>query len=116
MSVAKEIGVTFIDNDLVFKLKDGSSCDAFLKDDGVNLSSSGTQQLAKNLELRIKAGCERNICKQAGKHNKVTNRQATNGQADRDTTVQNVANDEGWQLHAPKLGRRGSPRNSPDKP
>ena len=43
MNVAKEIGVTFNDNDLVFKLKDGSLCHSFLKDDGVNLSRSGTQ-------------------------------------------------------------------------
>ena len=46
---------TFVDNDLTFKLRDGSANDGYLLGDG-HLSKSGTNKLVKNLNLKVKQG------------------------------------------------------------
>ncbi|CAH1796206.1 unnamed protein product [Owenia fusiformis] len=47
--------VTFIDNDKIFKLQDGSINDGFLAADHLHLSDSGTNRLLKNLNISTKA-------------------------------------------------------------
>ena len=89
LSHAEEEGITFINNDTTFKLSDGSPNDGYLMNDGVLLTESGTNRLAKNLKLKcitstngmyIKQyelsqlklnNIERNICRDT--HNHTTN-------------------------------------------
>ena len=62
-NVAQTAGVTFTDSHKNFKLDGGTVCDFFLRDDGIQLTDLGTQQLVKSLKLSVKTGCEKNVCK-----------------------------------------------------
>ncbi|CAH1775988.1 unnamed protein product [Owenia fusiformis] len=50
----EDASVTFINNDLSFKLQDNSINDGFLHGDGLHLSKPGTNRLAINMKLKTK--------------------------------------------------------------
>ena len=54
-------GTTFINHDTGLKLGDGSTCEAFLQDDGANLNNIGLLKVAKKMCIPIKPGFESNI-------------------------------------------------------
>ena len=62
-NAARTAGVIFTDSHQSFKLEGGVVCDFFLKDDGIQLTDLGTQQLVKSLKLSVKAGYEKNVCR-----------------------------------------------------
>ena len=61
-SLARDNEMTFIDNDSTFKLGNGNPNDGYLQEDGLHLSKCGTNRLAKNLQLRVKAKSKNNVC------------------------------------------------------
>ena len=52
-TVARDEGVTFINNDTTFKLSDGTPNDGYLLSDGLHLNNRGTNRLVKNMKLKI---------------------------------------------------------------
>ena len=52
-TIASDNGVSFINNDMTFKLNDGSPNDGYLQSDGIHLSFRGTNRLAKNLKVKL---------------------------------------------------------------
>ena len=103
-ALAVDKGVTFIDNDQVFKMKDGSVCDMLFKPDGVHLTNRGVLQLVKNLKIEIKSGNEDDVSKlykRQGKHNSFKPQQ-------RDFQVKSSSADDadadgdGWQISKPR--------------
>ena len=57
-SVAEDKHVSYINNDLTFKLSDKSPNDGYLQADGVNLTHKGINRLAKNLKLKSASNCK----------------------------------------------------------
>ena len=60
-----EEGCTLINNDESFKLSNGSANDGYILKDKVHLTYSGTNRLAKNLDLKPKTGNEGDVCKRS---------------------------------------------------
>ena len=58
MTLADDMEVIFVDNDLVFFLRDGSLNEGFLLPDHVHLAPAGTNRLAKSLGLKLRQGFE----------------------------------------------------------
>ena len=58
MTLAQDMEVNFVDNDLVFFLRDGSLNEGVLLPDGVHLSPAGTNRLVKSLGLKLRQGFE----------------------------------------------------------
>lgn len=106
-NLTKDAGVTFVNNDDVFKLKDGNICTAFFKDDGTSLTSQGTLQLAKKLKLKIKPGHDKSVCKQSDEH-LLPKRQSGNGIHSSDRGENSA---DGWQYQ--RRARRYPNQNSP---
>lgn len=69
-AVAEEAGAKFIDNDPVFKLRDGTPNDGYLSKDGIHLNMTGTNRLAKNMRLLVKEGHRGNVCKDLNSRDK----------------------------------------------
>jgi len=97
--------ITFINNDLTFKLSDNTVNDGYLLDDGIHLNNRGTNRLAKNMRLKIDPktvnGCvakqrwhdhqprerEQNTQKSKARNanwQKVNNRRSSRGQSEMD--------------------------------
>ena len=51
--LAQVDGVTFIKNDLTFKLSDGTPNDGYLLKDGLHLNNRGTNRIARNIKLKL---------------------------------------------------------------
>ena len=51
LSAIESPDFNFVNNDLTFRLQDGSINDGYLHKDGLHLSASGTERLARNLKL-----------------------------------------------------------------
>ena len=54
LTLCKEKGTTFVDNDQYFVFPDGTINEGFLTDDGVHVSTSGINRIAKAIGLRSK--------------------------------------------------------------
>ena len=56
-------GLTLINNEETFKLKDGSINDGYYLHDGTHLTMAGTNRLAKNLKVNLMPGQSKDITK-----------------------------------------------------
>ena len=56
-------GLTLINNEETFKLKDGSINDGYYLDDGTHLIMAGTNRLAKNLKVNLMPGQSKDVTK-----------------------------------------------------
>ena len=97
-TIANDEGVTFINNDMTFKLSDGAANDGYLQNDGVHLNNKGTNRLAKNMQLKVKSEVTNGNIVKTGRQNK-------------NTSQMKSAVDEGdgdWQNVSYKRGPRRS--------
>ena len=56
--ICEDMGVTFVNNDDVFYLRDGTLNDGFLLPDDVHLTPAATNRLVERLGLTLRQGCE----------------------------------------------------------
>ena len=56
-TLCKDLDVTYVDNDDVFYLRDGSLNNGFLLPDNVHLTPAATSRLVTNLGLKLRQGC-----------------------------------------------------------
>ena len=103
--MARDTGVTFINNDDTFKLGDGSPNDGYLLDDGVHLSNRGSNRLARNLHLTTDP--KMNVCKEK-KSKKVKPQVEKQKKQD----AQDSRKEEAWQTV--RRGRQRSTRTTQD--
>lgn len=61
-TLCEELNVTFIDNDDIFYLRDGSLNDGYLLSDNVHLTATATNRLVKQLGLTLRQGCDNAYC------------------------------------------------------
>ena len=103
-TITRDNGVTFINNDLTFKLTDGTPNDGYLQQDGLHLTNKGTNRLAKNMQLKVSPDATNGNVVKTKKHQKqnLRNRQPAAATADCDWQDANGANGLGknngdWQ-------------------
>lgn len=119
LNASKEANVTFRDNDTAFRLKNGTVCDAYLKDDGIQLTCNGTQQFVNNLQLSIKFGYEKNICRSSSMHKPASRNQDGNITQNKQTQgwkyQKGTRRRQNYGSHHPEA-RRPSPAFEEDTP
>ena len=92
-TAATDNDVTFVNNDLTFKLSDGTVNDGYLLGDGVHLNNKGTNRIAKNMQLKACSNVNGNIVKGKRSQNRPQKEESTN-----------EPKDEGWQKVQHKRG------------
>ena len=78
VAATSDAGVTFINNDLNFKLADGTPNDGYIQADGVHLTSKGVNRLARNIQLKMKPGVT-NIVKSSASTRQLPSANENNG-------------------------------------
>ena len=104
VALAVDKGVTFVDNDQVFKMKDGTVCDMLFKPDGVHLTNRGILQLVRNLKIETKVGHENNVTRfnrQQGRRESVPPKKKDFQDASL-STKDSDADGERWQIPKPR--------------
>ena len=114
-TIAEDMCVTFVNNDINFMLPDGSVNDGFLlPDDSVFLSRQGVNRLVKNLKISVKPDHQQNICKKFKGKKKVS---FMNVPQDSEKSVEHVCDDElSHSFWAPSRRKVNNPQNRNHSP
>ena len=101
-------GVTFVDNTPSFMLADGSLNDGYYLADGIHITRTATNKLAKNMNLHVKDQAQ-GVCKAIGRKHSVDKHTSVNQYSlDKDHVAPRVAHDmtDDWTVQRSRRKQR----------
>ena len=108
-TLCSELGVSYVDNDVVFYLRDGSLNEGFLLPDHVHLTPAATNRLVKTLGLKLRQGC-------LSAHTDHRRRHSGNASAPLASEEQGDFNHAFWSNAWEKVKPQRKPRPPPNGP